>query len=132
MVHSRSGELGRGWLWSFPRLDPSGRGANQASRVGRWSDLGLGRRCVAGPTQAHVAATPLVGPSAARRQSHWGPRVFGPVNTTKHNSRHISHFAHSAFVVSFKPRDIGHALSDSNWVNVMHKELENFERNRVW
>jgi hypothetical protein len=30
------------------------------------------------------------------------------------------------------PKDIGHALSDPNWVNVMHEELENFERNQVW
>jgi hypothetical protein len=32
----------------------------------------------------------------------------------------------------FEPKDIGHALSDSNWVNAMHEELENFERNQVW
>ena len=40
--------------------------------------------------------------------------------------------AHSAFVASFEPRDVTHALSDSSWVNVMHEELENFERNQVW
>jgi hypothetical protein len=32
----------------------------------------------------------------------------------------------------FEPRDVGHALSDSSWVNFMHEELENFERNHVW
>ena len=46
-------------------------------------------------------------------------------------SYHISHFAHSAFVASFEPRDVGHALSDPDWVNAMHEELENFERNQV-
>jgi hypothetical protein len=35
------------------------------------------------------------------------------------------------FVALFEPRDVGHALSDSSWANVMH-ELENFERNHVW
>jgi hypothetical protein len=25
-----------------------------------------------------------------------------------------------------------YALSDSSWVNVMHEELENFEKNQVW
>jgi hypothetical protein len=35
------------------------------------------------------------------------------------------------FVALFEHRDIGHAFSDSSWVNVMH-ELENFERNQVW
>jgi hypothetical protein len=34
-----------------------------------------------------------------------------------------------AFVATFEPKDIGHALSDHNWVNLMHEELENFERN---
>jgi hypothetical protein len=32
----------------------------------------------------------------------------------------------------FEPRYVGHALSDLSWVNVMHEELENFERNQVW
>jgi hypothetical protein len=47
-------------------------------------------------------------------------------------SRNSSHFSHAAFVASFEPKDIGHALSDANWVNSMHEELENFERNQVW
>ena len=46
-------------------------------------------------------------------------------------SYHISHFARSAFIASFKPRDVGHALSDPDWVNAMHEELENFVRNKV-
>jgi hypothetical protein len=36
------------------------------------------------------------------------------------------------FVALFEPRDVEHALSDSSWVNAMHEELENFERNQVW
>jgi hypothetical protein len=52
--------------------------------------------------------------------------------TTRSRSRNASHFAHSAFVATFEPKDIGHALSDPNWVNAMHVELENFERNQVW
>ena len=47
-------------------------------------------------------------------------------------SYHISHFAHFAFVASFEPRDVGHALSNSDWVNAIHEDLENFERNYVW
>jgi hypothetical protein len=46
---------------------------------------------------------------------------------TRSKSHQISHFAHSAFIASFEPRDIGHDLSNANWVNVMHEELENFE-----
>ncbi|WVZ76102.1 LOW QUALITY PROTEIN: hypothetical protein U9M48_024104 [Paspalum notatum var. saurae] len=35
-------------------------------------------------------------------------------------------------IPSRQPRDVSHALSGPNWVNAMHEELENFERNQVW
>jgi hypothetical protein len=65
---------------------------------------------------------------------HPPSRIIGDINerTTRSRSRNASHFAHSAFVATFEPKDIGHALSDPNWVNAMHDELENFERNQVW
>ncbi|WVZ63312.1 hypothetical protein U9M48_012953 [Paspalum notatum var. saurae] len=44
----------------------------------------------------------------------------------------LAFFSHSAYVASFEPRDVSHALSDPIWVNAMHEELENFERNHVW
>jgi hypothetical protein len=47
-----------------------------------------------------------------------------------HNISLTSHFAHFAFIVSFEPRDVGHALCDPIWVNAMHEELENFESNQ--
>jgi hypothetical protein len=47
-------------------------------------------------------------------------------------STHISYFTNILFVALFESQDIGHALSDSSWVNVMHEELENFEKNKVW
>jgi hypothetical protein len=51
-----------------------------------------------------------------------------------HSSRlaHLSCFSNMLFVSLFEPRDVGHTLSDSSWVNAMHEELENFERNQVW
>ena len=57
--------------------------------------------------------------------------IIGDINeeTTRSRSRNTSHFAHVAFVAYFVPKDIGHALSDANWVNFMHEELENFKRN---
>jgi hypothetical protein len=45
---------------------------------------------------------------------------------------HLSCFLNTLFVALFEPWDVGHALSDSSWVNAMHEELENFERNQVW
>jgi hypothetical protein len=56
--------------------------------------------------------------------------IIGDINerTTRSRSKNASHFAHSAFVATFELKDIGHALSDPNWVYAMHEELENFER----
>jgi hypothetical protein len=38
-------------------------------------------------------------------------------------STHLSCFSNILFVALFEPRDVGHALSDSSWVNAMHEEL---------
>jgi hypothetical protein len=53
---------------------------------------------------------------------HPPSRIIGDINerTARSRSRNPSHFAHSAFVSTFKPKDIGHAISDPNWVNAMH------------
>jgi hypothetical protein len=65
---------------------------------------------------------------------HPPSRIISDLNecTTRSRVRNNSNFAHAAFVATFEPKDIGHALSDCNWVNSMHEELENFERNQVW
>jgi hypothetical protein len=49
--------------------------------------------------------------------------------TRSSRSSHLFCFTNTLFIVLFESRDIGHALFDSSWVNVMHEELENFERN---
>jgi hypothetical protein len=46
-------------------------------------------------------------------------------------SAHLSRFLNTLFVAPIEPLDVGHALSYLSWVNVMHEELENFERNQV-
>jgi hypothetical protein len=65
---------------------------------------------------------------------HPSSKIIGDLNerTTWSRVRNNSHFAHAAFVATFEPKDIGHALSDHKWVNSVHEELENFERNQVW
>jgi hypothetical protein len=65
---------------------------------------------------------------------HAASRIIGDMNerTTRSRVRNNYHFAHAAFVATFDPKDIGHALTYHNWGNSMHEELENFERNRVW
>jgi hypothetical protein len=51
--------------------------------------------------------------------------------TRSSRSVDLSCFNNTLFVSLFGPRDVEHALSDSSWVNGMHEELENFERNQV-
>ncbi|WVZ53355.1 hypothetical protein U9M48_004314 [Paspalum notatum var. saurae] len=61
-------------------------------------------------------------------------RIIGDLHqrVTRSSVNSLAFFSHSAYVASFEPRDVSHALSDPNWVNAMHEELENFERNHVW
>jgi hypothetical protein len=62
-------------------------------------------------------------------------QIIGNLNervTRSSRSAHLSCFSNTLFVALFEPRDVGHDLSDLSWVNDMHEELENFERNQVW
>jgi hypothetical protein len=43
---------------------------------------------------------------------------------TRSRSHHISHFAHSAFVATLEPRDVGHALSDPNLLMLCTRSLK--------
>jgi hypothetical protein len=52
--------------------------------------------------------------------------------TRSSRSTHLSCFLNTLFIALFEPRDVGHTLFDSSWVNAMHEELDNFERNQVW
>jgi hypothetical protein len=68
------------------------------------------------------------------QKAHPPQQIIGNLNErVTHSSRsaHLSYFSNTPFVALFESRDVEHALSDSSWVNVMHEELENFERNQV-
>jgi hypothetical protein len=45
---------------------------------------------------------------------------------------HLSYLINTLFVTLFESQDVGHTLFDSSWVNAIHEESENFERNQVW
>jgi hypothetical protein len=63
---------------------------------------------------------------------HPPQQIKGNLNErVTHSSRsaHLSCFSNTLFIALFEPQDVGHALYYSSWVNVMHEELENFERN---
>jgi hypothetical protein len=75
-----------------------------------------------------------VAPSHIQKK-HPPQQIIGNLNERVARSSRLAHlscFSNTLFVALFEPRDVGHALSDLSWVNAMHQELENFERNQVW
>jgi hypothetical protein len=68
------------------------------------------------------------------QKAHPPQQIIGNLNervTRSSRSVHLSCFTNTLFVALFEPRDVGHALFDSSWVNDVHEELGNFERNQV-
>jgi hypothetical protein len=66
------------------------------------------------------------------QKAHPPQQIIGNPNekvTRSSRLAHLSYFTNTLFVALFEPQDVGHTLFYSSWVNVMHGELENFERN---
>ncbi|WVZ52159.1 hypothetical protein U9M48_003245 [Paspalum notatum var. saurae] len=87
----------------------------------------------AGPAEDAGDVTSEIVPSRQVQQDHPPHRMIGDIHQRVTRSMVVSlaFFSHSAYVATFEPRDVSHALCDPNWVNAMHEELENF-RNHVW
>ncbi|WVZ75892.1 hypothetical protein U9M48_023911 [Paspalum notatum var. saurae] len=87
-----------------------------------------------GPAEDAGVVTSEIVPSRQVQRDHPPHRMIGDIHqrVTRSSVNSLAFFSHSAYVASFQPRDVSHALSDPNWVNAMHEELENFERNHVW
>ena len=70
----------------------------------------------------------------AVQRDHPPDRIIGDIGTRTLRSQtgSVAFFAHFGFVADFEPKDVGHALSNDFWVNAIHEELENFDRNQVW
>ncbi|WVZ58182.1 hypothetical protein U9M48_008477 [Paspalum notatum var. saurae] len=88
----------------------------------------------AGPAEDAGEVTSEIVPSRQVQRDHPPHRIIGDLHqrVTRYSVNSLAFSSHSAFVASFEPWDVSHALSDPNWVNAMHEELENFERNHVW
>ncbi|WVZ63374.1 LOW QUALITY PROTEIN: hypothetical protein U9M48_013011 [Paspalum notatum var. saurae] len=88
----------------------------------------------AGPAEDAGEVTSEIVPSRQVQRDHPPHRMIGDIHqrVTRSSVNSLAFFSHSAYVATFEPRDVSHALSDPNWVNAMHEELENFERNHVW
>jgi hypothetical protein len=65
------------------------------------------------------------------QKRHPPQQIIGNLNERVTRSSRLAHlycFLNTLFVTLFEPQDVGHALSDSSWVNAMHEELEKILR----
>ena len=51
---------------------------------------------------------------------------------TRSHFRNIAEQDHLAFISQLGPKNLEEALSDNSWIEVMHDELHQFERNNAW
>jgi len=59
--------------------------------------------------------------------------IIGQAQKGVTSKRSMNHFCeHMAFVPQVEPKSVSEALENSNWINVMHEELNQFARNEVW
>ncbi|WVZ77024.1 hypothetical protein U9M48_024927 [Paspalum notatum var. saurae] len=86
-----------------------------------------------GPAEDTGDVTSEIVPSWQVQRDHPPHRMIGDIHqrVTRSTINSLAFFSHSAFVASFEPWDVSHALSNPNWVNAMHEELEKFERNHI-
>jgi hypothetical protein len=49
-----------------------------------------------------------------------------------HSQKLTSFIEYHSFISCIKPKNIEETLQDSDWINAIHEELNNFTRNEVW
>jgi hypothetical protein len=127
----------RGWQrWTYrsyinfiPRLVPAFTLEAEAPQAAISSSVGVHASEIEGEINSENWATSHI------QKAHPPQQIIGNLNkrvTWSSRSAHLSCFTNILFVALFEPRDVGHVLSNLSWVNAMHKDLENFERNQVW
>ena len=67
------------------------------------------------------------------RNEHTLDKILGDVRGKVSTRRQLANFSsHHAFVSVIEPKKVFEALEDQDWLEAMHDELNNFERNKVW
>ncbi len=68
-------------------------------------------------------------------RDHPVEQIFDDIQTgriTRSKTRLANFCEHYSFISSIEPMKVEEALEDPDWINAMHEELHNFERNQVW
>jgi hypothetical protein len=70
---------------------------------------------------------------ALRRKSHTMDSVIRSVRRGVSTRRQLANFSsHHAYISCVEPQKVFETLEDPDWVEAMHKELNNFECNKIW
>ena len=60
-------------------------------------------------------------------------QVLGDLKAKMTTRRQLANFSsHHAYISMIEPKKVYEALEDSDWLEAMHEELNNFKRNKVW
>ncbi|KAK1627541.1 hypothetical protein QYE76_001856 [Lolium multiflorum] len=66
-------------------------------------------------------------------RGHTHDKVLGDVRAKVSTRRQLANFSHHhAYISLVEPKKVFEALEDSDWLEAMHEELNNFKRNEVW
>ncbi|KAK1607124.1 hypothetical protein QYE76_030797 [Lolium multiflorum] len=66
-------------------------------------------------------------------RGHTHDKVLGDVRAKVSTRRQLANFSnHHAYISLVEPKKVFEALEDSDWVEAMHEEINNFKRNKVW
>jgi hypothetical protein len=66
-------------------------------------------------------------------RGHTLDKVIGDVRGKVSTRRQLANFSdHQAHIAMVEPQKVWEALEDPDWLEAMHEELNNFERNKVW
>jgi hypothetical protein len=75
---------------------------------------------------------PILQPTSIARDHPLDQIIGGIQSGVQTRSRLASFYEHYSFVSLEEPKKLEDALKDSDWVNAMHEELNNFAKNQVW
>ena len=66
------------------------------------------------------------------RREHFLEKVIGDVRDKVSTQRQLANFSdHHAHIAMVEPKKVSEDLEDPDWLEAMHEELNNFERNKV-
>ena len=60
-------------------------------------------------------------------------QVLGDLKGKRTTRKQLASFSnHHAYISMIEPKKVYESLEDSDWLEAMHEELNNFKRNKVW